>query len=94
MGTDYRKSLNQFLSQYRATPHPATGHSPAEVLFNGRRFNTKLPVLPSPRRTKYHAEISRRDSDSKRKNKSQYDTQFRTKSSGIKVNDLVLCKQR
>ena len=45
MKTDYRKDLNNYLSQYRATPHPSTGHSPATLLFNGRKFKTKIPNM-------------------------------------------------
>ena len=45
MKTNYRKDLNNYLSQYRATPHPSTGHSPATLLFNGRPFKTKIPTV-------------------------------------------------
>ena len=37
-----REQLQNFLMQYRATPHLSTGRSPAEMLMN-RRIRTKLP---------------------------------------------------
>ena len=40
---DWKKALNSFLMAYRATPHPSTGVSPANVLYPGRRFKTLLP---------------------------------------------------
>ena len=36
--------FQDFLRNYRATPHPATGVSPAELLF-GRPLRTRLPDL-------------------------------------------------
>ena len=36
--------LNNYLKQFRATPHTTMKKCPAELLF-GRRFNTKLPDL-------------------------------------------------
>ena len=36
--------INDYLMQYRATPHPTTKKSPAELLFN-RKFITRLPDL-------------------------------------------------
>ena len=39
---DPRMQLQRHLKMYRATPHPTTGRSPAELLF-ARKFRTKLP---------------------------------------------------
>lgn len=38
------KALNMFLMLYRATPHPATGKSPSEMML-GRRIRTPLAIL-------------------------------------------------
>lgn len=43
---DENSSLNYALLQYRNTPLPDTGYSPAQALF-GRRLRTKLPVSAS-----------------------------------------------
>lgn len=41
-GKDWRKALENFLLQYRVTPHTVTGVSPAELLM-GRKLSDKLP---------------------------------------------------
>ena len=41
-GKDPRREVEKYLLQYRATPHPTTGKSPAEMLYN-RKIRTKLP---------------------------------------------------
>ena len=41
-GRDPREELHKYLMHYRATPHPTTGKSPAEML-NNRKIRTKLP---------------------------------------------------
>ena len=44
-GKNWKQDIQQFLLQYRATPHSTTGKSPAELLF-GRPIKTKLPNVP------------------------------------------------
>ena len=41
---DWRKAVQDFLFQYRVTPHTVTGVSPAELLM-GRRLRDKLPKV-------------------------------------------------
>ena len=41
-GKDWKKELNTFLLNYRATPHAMTGVSPAKIMF-GCDIRTKLP---------------------------------------------------
>ena len=41
---DPKMQLQKHLKMYRATPHPTTGKSPAELLF-ARKFRTKLPDI-------------------------------------------------
>jgi len=54
-GKDWKKLLQNFLFQYRATTHTVSGLSPAELLM-GRRLNDKLPrvTIPSERITEAH----------------------------------------
>jgi transposase InsO family protein len=43
-GKDWQEEILSYLAAYRASPHPSTGYSPAELLF-GRKIRTKLPQL-------------------------------------------------
>ena len=43
---DWKRELDVFLMAYRATPHPSTDMSPAELMYPNRCFKTHLP--PSP----------------------------------------------
>lgn len=49
-----RKEIRNYLWSFRATTHPSTGFSPAELMFNGRRFLTRLP-------NKYYEQTPQRD---------------------------------
>ena len=51
-----------YLASYRSLPHPATGVSPAKLLF-GRKIRTQLPELRD-----VHAELEVRDRDNEQKN--------------------------
>ena len=43
-GRDWRKTVQDFLFQYRVTPHTVTGISPAELLM-GRKLRDRLPKV-------------------------------------------------
>ena len=42
---NWRQELYRFLRNYRATPHSSTGNSPAEIMFPGRSYRTRLPEV-------------------------------------------------
>lgn len=49
-GVNVDLALSSFLLKYRITPHPATGFSPSEMLFN-RKLRTLLDLVsPTPKR--------------------------------------------
>ena len=48
-GRDWRKALQDFLFQYRVTPHTVTGVPPAQLLM-GRKLRDKLLKYSSPKR--------------------------------------------
>ena len=54
-GKDWKKAVQDFLFQYRTTPHTVTGLSPAELLM-GQRLNDELPkvAIPTDRITEAH----------------------------------------
>lgn len=88
----WKQVLYTFLRNYHATPHCSTKKSPAEVLF-GRPLRTKLPEFypkqPSCDDTFRHA-----DAAAKTKMKWHADMKYRAKSSNLKVDDIILCRQQ
>ena len=63
-GQDWKRVLQNFLFQYRITPHTVSGLSPAELLM-GRRLKDKLPrvTIPSERITEAHWQQLLRERD-------------------------------
>lgn len=91
-GKNWRRELNQFLLNYRATPHSTTGISPAELLFN-RAIKTKLPEFHSARPTAGDETLRIRDSAAKDKMKSYADAKKGAQHSTIGEGDIVLVRQ-
>jgi len=92
-GSNYRQELNIYLSNYRATPHPATGRTPAELLFNGRTFRTKIPAFDNNNDLLYDTEVRKADEKAKMKYKKQYDSIHNTKEPVIQEGDTVIVRQ-
>ena len=88
-GKNYKQEINTFLRNYRACPHPSTGISPAEIMFN-RPMNTLLPQFSVKRPDK---RIRQRDAKVKLKRKLYSDKKFGAKQSKSKPGDSVLVKQ-
>ncbi len=88
---NWKKEINQFMMNYRATPHSTTMVPPAELLFK-RNIKTKLPQVPNAR-DKDDAEVHMRDTNQKAKMKGYADARRHTKQSTLQVGDNVLVKQ-
>ena len=94
-GEDPYLQINDHLLQFRATPHPTTGKSPAELLF-GRKFRTKLPDVrsnPASLRTDI-TEARAADKLAKAAMKIYKDAHTHAKPHVIKMGDQVLLKQK
>ena len=89
----WKQALNQFLLNYRTTPHSMTKIPPAQLLFN-RGVKGKLPMLPA---NKYpinrHNEAKINDEKSKEQSKHYANVKRRVQESKINVGDKVICKQ-
>ena len=88
---NWKKELHTYLLAYRSTPHPATGKSPAEMLF-GRMIRSKLPELSSFKKD----DLAERDRDSEKKQQEKFygDKRRNAQPSNLKVGDKVLLKQK
>ena len=91
-GKNWRQELQRFLLNYRSTPHVTTKIPPCELLFN-RRVHGTLPELSTQRVINKHSQAKVNIEEKKKSNKRYYDVKNRTKSSGIKIGDTVICKQ-
>ena len=89
-GQDWKRTLDDLLLTYRATPHPATGASPAAVLFPGRRFKTRLPPSNT---TVTAAQVDTHHEQSQAAAKLYADARRHAKITSIKLGDTVLVKQ-
>ena len=92
-GKDWKTALQDFLFQYRTTPHTVSGLSPAELLM-GRRLNNKLPRvnIPSERITEAHWQqlLRERDALGKLRQKEYADTKRAAQYSNIREGDRIL----
>lgn len=92
-GRNWKQDLQQFLLQYRATPHSTTAKSPAELLF-GRVLRTKLPEQQAATKDNQDEALRQRDHAAKQKMKKYADQRRNHSKSTIKVGDTVLIRQR
>lgn len=88
---DWAKSLDQFLVAYRATPHPATGYSPASLLRPGQPYRTRLPATPPTVSAEMLEQHFQQHSE---KAKAYADQRSHANISPLKIGDTVLVKQR
>ena len=91
---NWRQELQRFLRAYRATPHLMTHMSPAALLFNGRKYKTRLPTPSSKTVLIFDDEVRKQDMFAKEKMKTLADQKGYVKPIDIKVGDHVLCRQK
>ena len=88
---DWKEVLCNFLRNYRSTPHISTGRSPADLMFNGRAYRTKLPA----RQHEYDdAEVRKTDALAKERMEAKADRKCTVKECDISVGNYVLVKQQ
>ena len=91
---NWRRATYKLLLTYSATPHSATGHSLADLLYN-RKTRTKLLQLVTESKppTPLHEHDKEKDSQVKAKMKETADLERGAKYSDINVGDFVLVPQ-
>ena len=90
-GVDWRYALDDFLLVYRGTKHPSTGASPAELMFPGRQFKTRLPLMRKKADGVDQARIVNDGVMGKAKERA--DLRNRAKMSEFAIGDHVLVRQ-
>ncbi|XP_062700774.1 uncharacterized protein K02A2.6 isoform X1 [Aedes albopictus] len=88
--SDWRKDLEEFNYVYALTPHPATGYSPAEILF-GRKFRDWIPHMSQIVSATDEA-VRDRDAIYKHAAKTHADAARGAKTSYLQTGDRVLMK--
>ena len=92
-GRDPRVEVWQRLLNYRNTPHPSTGKTPAELLMN-RRLRTKVPSVRFPAQGRVHQEAQIKDKETQAARKKVFDKRKRAQVNVILPGDNVLIKQQ
>ena len=92
-GQDPKQAVNNFLLNYRATPHSILKVSPSEILF-GRKIHTKVPILHSTRQSKLHRMLRKLDKESKEKAQTLFNRRKQAQPTSIQIGDLVLLRQK
>ena len=86
---NYKGEVKRYITAYRNIPHPATGKSPAELLY-GRKIRTKLPFLNENRED--FLDVSDFDAEYKGKSKLYADHKNSASYSELNSGDKVLMK--
>jgi hypothetical protein len=92
-GRDPKVEVGRRLLNYRNTPHPSTGKTPAELMF-GRRLKTKVPSLRRTAQGQIHEEAKAKDQETRQKRKETFDKSKRAVLKEITAGDKVLIKQQ
>lgn len=90
---NWRRELQQFLRNYRSTPHSSTLFTPHRLLF-GREPRTKLPELPTLQSVHPEDEVVRRqDARAKARMKEYSDERAHASHVNLQMGEVVLVQQ-
>ena len=92
-GLDPKVEVHRRLLNYRNTPHPSTGKTPAELIM-GRRLRSKVPSLVKPGKGKVLKEARTKDKETKVQQKEVFDKRKRAVLKKVQPGDKVLIKQQ
>ena len=91
---DPMAEINKLLSRYRATPHPSTGKTPAELMYGGRRYRTRLPDTAPYQPSEAVTEARQRDRLTKSKQKRYKDRRQYVRPHKLAIGDKALLSQK
>ncbi len=89
----FEAELNEFLRNYRSTPHASTQIEPSRLLFQGSARATKLPSNEVVKPTSTQLLAQANDSRARAKMKQYNDEHRHATESTLKVGDMVLLKR-
>jgi hypothetical protein len=84
--------LNEFLRNYRATPHASTKTAPAKLMFQYGDKTSRLPTNNKTQPTAILLDAQANDEAARSKMKLYNDTKRRAAEPTLKVGDLILLK--
>ena len=87
---NWKQEIYNFLRNYRATPHASTDKSPADLMFPGRNYRTRIPDI---KKNDHDEEMRKKDKEVKNKMKEYADNNRNVKVSTLNIDDTVLVKQ-
>jgi len=90
--SNFKQEVYRFLRTYRATPHCTTKIAPADLMYPGRKFRTRLPIEVVCREHNFE-ELYQRDLEKKMQMKGYADNKRYVKPSDIQVGDSVLARK-
>ena len=64
MGLNFKQEVFRFICAYRVTPHCTTKVAPADLMYSGHKFRTRLPIGVTPREHNFE-ELFQRDLEKK-----------------------------
>ena len=91
-GKNWKEELQNFLLDYRTTPHSITGVAPGDRMFKHAARNDIPSMTVIAPRTRIDTEVNRRDTFRKHKIKVTADAKHNAQQAKFKVGDQVLCK--
>ena len=90
---DPRVEVRRRLLNYRNTPHPSTGKTPAELMIR-RQIKTRLPIMMKATTDKVDKEAKAVDREAREKRKTRFDKAKHVREQEVVVGNKVLLKQQ
>ena len=91
---NWRRTMHDFLLDYRATPHTTTNVAPATLMF-GRNTRTKLPQVDTKiNKNALDKSVEHRDKQQRQRMKEYADQRRQSKQTTMNIGDYVLIQQQ
>ena len=91
---NWRRTMQEFLLNYRATPHTTTKIAPATLMF-GRNTRTRLPQTDTKiDKNALDHSVEQRDKEQRQRMKEYADRRRQSKTTTMNIGDYVLVRQQ